>query len=62
MGSPSKKKFKKALQDEILTNYYLSKYDRYMSQSNANYSSTISNPSKDKTEHKGRKNFKQAIR
>lgn len=62
MGSPSKKKFKKALQDEILTNYYLSKYDRFMSNTNANYSSNISNPSRDKTDNKGRKNFKQAIK
>lgn len=31
MGSPVKQKYKEGVQHEILTNYYLSKYDKYMS-------------------------------
>lgn len=34
MGSPTKEKFKEGVQQEILTNYYLSKYDKFMSRMN----------------------------
>ena len=34
MGSPTKKKFHQAVQQEILTNYYLNKYDRFMTRFN----------------------------
>ena len=62
MESPTKKKFKKAVQEEILTNYYLSKYDRYMGKSSPKYSSNIPHPSKDKYASNNRKNFKHAIK
>lgn len=62
MQSPTKKKFQKAVQDEILTNYYLSKYDRFMGNSNPNYPSSITHSSKEKHSSKNRKNFKLAIK
>ncbi len=34
MGSPTKEKFREGVQQEILTNYYMSRYDRVMSRMN----------------------------
>ena len=34
MGSPTKEKFREGVQQEILTNYYMSRYDKVMSRMN----------------------------
>lgn len=63
MRSPErKKKFTEAVQHEMLTNYYLSRYDRFMSSYSPNSRPPPTHPHHPQPSSKERKNFKMVIR
>ena len=64
MGSPTKEKFREGVQQEILTNYYMSRYDKIMSRMNEKKVETVFAewlPSQGTAKNPKRKNFKELI-